>query len=99
MSKSATQPSVGRILHYHKAIGDHTMNVEDLNQPMTAQILVVHPNGTVNVNVIDHAGCHFFRRDVPIIADGEPNFVKDFLTWMPYQKSVAAGEQAPTQHA
>lgn len=99
MNKSATTPSVGRILHYLPASQDFTLNVEDHNQPLAAQIVCVLSPTRVNLNVIDHQGQQHFRRSVPIIEHAhEHNGAEDACVWMPYQKAVAAGAETPVQH-
>lgn len=99
MSKTATTPSVGRILHYLPAKQDHTLNVDDHTQPLVAQILFVQSPTVVRLNVIDHQGDHHFRRNVPILEDASLHDGQtDACVWMPYQKAVAAGAEA-NQHA
>lgn len=100
MSKSATTPSVGRILHYLPASQDFTLNYEDPSQPLTCQILYVRGEKSVDLNVIDQHGQHHFRKAVPILEHaGEHTGEKDACVWMPYQKAVAAGDEKPAQHA
>jgi hypothetical protein len=93
-------PTVGRIVYFRPGEGAKSrMNILG-DQPCKADVLFVHPDGTVNLLVIDHRGCGLVKENVLLIQDGDtPPEGLSYCEWMPYQKVVAKGEIKPTLHA
>lgn len=90
-------PTVGRILWFTPNQQEEKGFRLDPNQPCTAQITYVHPDGTVNAVVWTHEciPCNMFK--LRVLQDGEPTPPKTerYLAWMPYQKGQAAKSRDP----
>jgi hypothetical protein len=66
------------------------------NQPLRADIVYVHDDQYVALNVDDHEGKRHFMSKVFLLQDGDkPPLGGSYAEWMPYQKAVAKGEIAP----
>ncbi len=91
-------PTVGRVVWYWK---DGETQIRAGEQPCAAMVAYVHSDTCINIGYLDHNGNHHNSTSVRLVQD-EPitaAIQEPFCTWMPYQKAVASGEQAPTLHA
>lgn len=86
-------PSVGRVVWYRP--DDST--VRRIEERFAAHVARVHEDGTVNLMVIDPSGIPFARQYVTLVQDGQVPSPGQ-CEWMPYQKAVASGQQAPNLH-
>ncbi len=69
-------------------------------QPCSAQVAFVHSDRMINVGGFDHNGKPIAATSVPLLQDEDfPPAHGPYACWMPYQKAVASGAQAPTLHA
>lgn len=89
------KPTVGRVMWFWPEIADR----ED--QPLAALVTRVHGDNMVNLAVFNSDGTSGGERSVPIVQEASPYAAGDaaYCEWMPYQKAVASGQQAPTLHA
>lgn len=54
----------------------------------------------INITYVDHEGESYAETSVPLLQDQDPRPQGGyFCEWMPYQKQVASGQQAPVVHA
>ena len=68
--------------------------------PLAAIVCAVHGDRMVNLLVIDANGRFFPVTSRALLQDDDvANEHGGYCEWMPYQKSVAKGEIAPTLHA
>ena len=90
------RPTVGRVVLFYKYV-----NGQGHKGPMAAHVAFVHSDSMVNLMVISENGLPSGFTSVELIQDdvNEPVPSSDYCTWMPYQKAVASGAQAPTLHA
>lgn len=91
-------PTVGRVVWYWK---DGIGQIKAGEQPCAAQVAYVHSDTLINIGYLDHNGHTHNATSVRLVQD-EPitgDMQTPFCTWMPYQKAVATGQQAPTLHA
>lgn len=91
--RTMIEPTVGRIVWYHP--GDRAPG--DL--PWAAIVVCVHNAREVNLTVFDDLGFAKPKQHVQLRQDGDVVTGECYCEWMPYQKSVAKGEIAPTLHA
>ncbi len=93
-------PTVGRVVWYWRH-GEVQMRDGGQPQPCAAIIARVHSNTCINIAFFDENGHAHNNTSVRLIQDEKitPEIQDPFCTWMPYQKSVAAGEILPTLHA
>jgi len=91
------KPTVGRVVWYwpsgkaEKELGA---------QPLAAQIAFVHDDHCINIGYLDRNGFAYAATSVPLVQEGDEMIpTGPFCEWMPYQKAVASGQQAPTLHA
>src|SRR5260370_1332722 len=83
-------PTVGRVVYFRRGEGAKSrMNILG-DQPCRADVLFVHPDGKVNLHVIDHRGVGHLLEKVPLIQDEPPPANGSYCEWMQYQKDVAA---------
>ncbi len=92
-------PTVGRVVYFHRGNGARSRMIVRGNQPLRADIVYVHDDQYVALNVDDHEGNRHFMPKVFLLQDGPPVEGLSYAYWMPYQKAVAKGEIAPTLHA
>lgn len=92
------KPTVGRVVLYrpHPML-DSTPIVDAPDTRYAATVAYVHSDKFVNLSVVDSNGNQFAREHVELVQDNEPHVGQ--CEWMPYQKAVASGAQAPTLHA
>jgi hypothetical protein len=70
------------------------------DKPLRADIVDVHDDRHVALNVDDHEGKRHFIPRAFLLQEGEtPMDGLSYCEWMPYQKAVAKGEIKPTLHA
>lgn len=93
-------PTVGRVVWFRPAPWDQVGQL-DQEQPLAAMVCYVHSDRLVNLVIFSHSGVPQHRNLVPLRQDTDPFIESDqsYCEWMPYQKSVAKGEIAPTLHA
>ncbi len=94
-------PTVGRVVHYHPHSNQAQADFAP-TQVCAALIAFVHSDTLVNLAVFDANGALQQRTHVPLIHDEENEQLPEdgnYATWMPYQKTVAAGEIPAVQHA
>lgn len=93
-------PTPGRIVWFHPGSWNaNTMTWFDHAQPMAAKIVYVHGDRSVNLTVYDQGGQTHGLTGITLVQDGDARPAEYLAEWMPYQKSVAKGEIAPTLHA
>jgi hypothetical protein len=87
---SKIQPTIGRKVWFYNA--SYAANCFDQKQALDATVIYVHPDGPVNLSVVDHAGhrltAHAVSLEDPTEFDGHG--VRDYATWMPFQMQAAA---------
>jgi len=88
------KPTVGRVVWFYKYVDG-----QGHKGPLAAHVCCVHSDTMVNLMVIDENGNPHANTSVILIQDDSPAPGHDYCTWMPYQKAVASGAQAPTLHA
>lgn len=90
------KPTIGRQVWFYPAGKPHT------DQPWPCSICYVHSDTMINVGGFNDQGIPFAYTSVELIQDadsyGNPGGGA-WACWMPYQKAVASGQQAPTLHA
>lgn len=87
-------PTVGRVVWYYPAAGDSLRKNVEADQPLAAQVAKVHPDGRVNLGVLDQYGNNHSRLQVELVQAGEPKpLAVSYCTWMPYQLGQAARTQ------
>lgn len=95
------KPSVGRIVWFYDgmSVGRFMSRLDDTT-PMAASVIYVHPDGSVNLKVVDHLGKEWTRggadkgvqlRDP---AQADRHGIEDAATWMPYQVGQARAQGA-----
>lgn len=91
-------PTIGRVVWFYP--GKQFTGYHDGVNPIPALICRVWSNTMINVAGFDSDG-NPFRQTSVFLKQEETDPVPDFghAEWMLYQKSVAAGEIAPTLHA
>ena len=89
------KPTVGRVMWYWPEKEDRG------DQPLCALVTYVWGDNMVNLAVFNPDGSSGGEQSVPIVQEGSPHTVGDspYCEWMPYQKAVASGQQAPMLHA
>ncbi len=93
-------PTVGRVVYFRPGEGARSRMIVRGNQPLRADIVYVHDDQYVALNVDDHQGKRHFMPKVFLLQDDvKPVAGLSYAEWMPYQKAVAKGEIAPTLHA
>lgn len=93
------KPTIGRELHYYPA-PDEKMATVDPSQPFPAKLCFVHSDTRINISVFDHFGNGpYGKQEVLLVQDDDARIpIRPYACWMPYQKAVQAGAQAPTLH-
>lgn len=81
-------PTVGCQVWYFGGAENPGVNVPE-GTPLAATVAYVHPNGRINLQVIDSAGIAHSRLTVPLAQDDE-TFNGAHAEWMSYQKGQAA---------
>ena len=92
-------PTIGRQVWFHH--GGNYPHVKALGPIFAATIVHVWDDRCINIAALDSDGMLFGVQQVALIqdtGDSNINVVNPFATWMPYQKAVASGQQAPTLH-
>jgi len=83
------EPTVGRVVLFHPGPG-FTGCPAGGGIPLPALICRVWSDTCINVGGFDANGAPFSATSVYLV---------HWCEWMPYQKAVASGQQAPTLHA
>ena len=86
-------PTVGRQVWYFGGAENPGKQVPE-GVPLAATVAYVHPNGKLNLQVIDSEGIAHSRLNVPLAQDDE-KFTIAHAEWMPYQKQKAAEWDKP----
>ena len=85
------KPTIGRVVLVHRGKSE---------QAEPALVCYVHGDRMINVGGFDQNGAPFSATSIPLMQDDDvPGNQNYYAEWMPYQKAVAAGQQAPTLHA
>lgn len=93
------KPTVGRQVWFYPSKGDVDVERWDAGQPCAATIVFVHSDTVVNLLVLDHVGRAHMKSYVTLLQGDAVGGEVEYAAWMPYQKAVASGQQAPTVHA
>lgn len=97
LSREVIAPTIGRVVWYWpgKDGADAVVSL-DAEQPMKADVVFVHPEQNeagefvVNLGVVDHAGRHVRRHNIPLVQGQFPSGSSmEHCTWMPYQLGQA----------
>ena len=86
-------PAPGRQVWYFGGAENPGKQVPE-GVPLAATVAYVHPNGKLNLQVIDSEGIAHSRLNVPLAQDDE-KFTIAHAEWMPYQKEQAAKHAEP----
>lgn len=79
------QPTISRQVHYFPNKGE-PVNVRHEEQPFAATVCCVHNDRLVNLQIIDHEGNAYGRRNVKLVQPGEPHPATGaFCCWMGFQ--------------
>jgi hypothetical protein len=83
-------PTIGRVVLVHRGMSD---------QAEPAFVCYVHSDRLINVAGFHALGAPFSVTNIQLVQDDDeiqnPN---QYAEWMPYQKAVATGAQAPVLH-
>lgn len=92
------KPTVGRVVLYRPFPSDNLAGASD-SEPLAAIVTRVWSDTCVNLCVFDANGVTSSRTSVLLWQEENERPTHGFCEWMPYQKAVASGAQAPTLHA
>jgi hypothetical protein len=90
------KPTIGRIVWYHPAFAADSGTNEATR---AAIVCYVHSDTCVNLAIFDLDGSYHSKTEVELYQGDGGTPGSEYAEWMPYQKSVAAGEISPTLHA
>lgn len=96
-------PTVGRVIWYRPGSNDDTMVLMGVDkaipQPLAAFVIAVHPDGLINLHIIDSVGSTHTRYNVKILADHDAvdhdSARYGYAQWMPYQIGQAKAHENP----
>lgn len=87
-----TNPTIGRVMLYFPAQGSSHLTAD--GEALTAHVAKVNEDGTVNIAYHDQDGNTHAAQNISVVQDDEPTHAEGYVTWMPYQVSQHAKNQA-----